>query len=378
MKRPSKIVVIAQRQIPHYRVPFLGKLRILLSKDGIDLRLITGNHYEEHLIPGDLKDAIVLPTRRIGPFLWNGFASRCKDADLVIIPQQIKQLDLFELWLRRRFQRKPNLALWGHGKNFQSSDQSGGKESIKRYLSKRVDWWFAYNDLSARVVSGMGFPAERITSVGNAIDSNSLAVMMKEVEPAEIERTKRTLKINTDQIAIYSGGLYSEKRIEFLISSAEKIRAKIDDFQLLIIGDGPERHLIEAAAHERSWIHWLGRRSGKEVMPYWAMSKVLLMPGLVGLVIVDSFALGVPIITTDYPYHSPEIDYLKHGINGLLVECGESADAYSDAVVHLMTESQSLSDLRNGALASAKDHTIEAMAFNFSEGIKKALSTPHS
>lgn len=378
MKRHSKIVVIAQRQIPHYRVPFLGKLRILLSEDGIDLRLITGNHYEEHLIPGDLKDAIVLSTRRIGPFLWNGFASRCKDADLVIIPQQIKQLDLFELWLRRRFQRKPNLALWGHGKNFQSSDQSGGKESLKRYLSKRVDWWFAYNDLSARVVSGMGFPAERITSVGNAIDSNALALMMKEVEPAEIERTKRALKINTDQIAIYSGGLYSEKRIEFLISSAEKIRTKIDDFQLLIIGDGPERHLIEAAAHERSWIHWLGRRSGKEVMPYWAMSKVLLMPGLVGLVIVDSFALGVPIITTDYPYHSPEIDYLKHGINGLLVECGESADAYSDAVVHLMTESQSLSDLRNGALASAKDHTIEAMAFNFSEGIKKALSTPHS
>jgi glycosyltransferase involved in cell wall biosynthesis len=109
-------------------------------------------------------------------------------------------------------------------------------------------------------------------------------------------------------------------------------------------------------------------------MPYWAVSKVLLMPGLVGLVIVDSFALGVPIITTEYPYHSPEIDYLKNGVNGLMIECGESPAVYADAVARLLTSPDLLSALRRGALASAADHTIEAMASNFANGIKNALA----
>ncbi len=375
MSQKSTTVVIAQRQIPHYRVPFLTKLRVLLANDGIELRLLTGDYYEEHLIPGELQGTLVLPTRHFGSFLWNGFARHCRDADLVIIPQQIKQLDLFELWLRRIWRRRPLLALWGHGKNFQSGSQGGAKESIKRYISRRVDWWFAYNDLSARIVSDLGFPRNRITSVGNAIDSKKLGSMREKLDPDSIARVRGELNLKSENVGIYSGGLYAEKRIGFLLAAADRIRAGIPDFELIVIGDGSERGLVEAAARDRSWIHLIGRRSGDEVMPHWALSKVLLMPGLVGLVIVDSFALGVPIVTTDYPYHSPEIDYLKNGINGLCVECGDSPDIYADIVIDLLRKPDQLMRLRQAALASAGEHTIEAMAANFAEGIKAALAT---
>jgi glycosyltransferase involved in cell wall biosynthesis len=374
MSRKSTTVVIAQRQIPHYRVPFLTKLRVLLANDGIELRLLTGDYYEDHLIPGELQGAQVLPTRHVGPFLWNGFTRHCRDADLVIIPQQIKQLDLFLLWLRRRFRSKPLLALWGHGKNFQAGKQGGAKELFKRFISKRVDWWFAYNDLSARVVSDLGFPSNRITSVGNAIDSKKLGLIREKLDQDNIAQVRGELNLKSENVGIYSGGLYAEKRIGFLLAAADRIRAGIPDFELIVIGDGSDRGLVEVAARDRSWIHLIGRRSGDEVIPHWALSKVLLMPGLVGLVIVDSFALGVPIVTTDYPYHSPEIDYLRNGINGMCVECGDSPDIYADTVIDLLHKPDELMRLRLAALASASEHTIEAMAANFAEGIKAALT----
>ncbi len=82
------------------------------------------------------------------------------------------------------------------------------------------------------------------------------------------------------------------------------IRRDIPDFELVVIGKGPEADFIETAAAQHEWIHFVGPKSDDEKVPYWALSKLLLMPGLVGLVVLDSFALGVPMITTDYPYHS--------------------------------------------------------------------------
>jgi L-malate glycosyltransferase len=39
----------------------------------------------------------------------------------------------------------------------------------------------------------------------------------------------------------------------------------------------------------------------------------MLMPGLVGLAVLDAFADGIPRVTTVIEYHSPEIEYLVPG-----------------------------------------------------------------
>jgi exopolysaccharide biosynthesis WecB/TagA/CpsF family protein len=45
------------------------------------------------------------------------------------------------------------------------------QEKWKQIWLTKVDWWFAYNDLSAGIVRSLGYPEERITSVQNAIDT---------------------------------------------------------------------------------------------------------------------------------------------------------------------------------------------------------------
>jgi glycosyltransferase involved in cell wall biosynthesis len=370
-----RTVAVAQRQIPHYRIPFFRALRTRLEQENVKLRLISGTAYEGHIIRTTMEEVEILPTTEIGPFLWNRFSSLTHDVDLLIIPQQIKQLDLYHLLCKRLFSKGPKIAFWGHGKDFQSAAPNGLTERLKRYLSRRVDWWFAYNDLSARVVRELGFTPARITSVVNAIDTIGLETRKESLTQSEIAAAREELGISTSNVAIFTGGLYSVKRLPFLFSAAELIRLQIPDFELIVIGDGPEKEWVTKTVAPHPWIHFLGAKNDHDKVPYWALAKLLLMPGGVGLIVLDSFALGVPMVTTDTRLHGPEIQYLQSGDNGFLVECGESTNTYADAVVGLLRDPARLHRLQAGAKASTAQYTMQQMVENFAGGVMAALET---
>jgi glycosyltransferase involved in cell wall biosynthesis len=312
--------------------------------------------------------------RKVGPFSWHHLGHLCDAADLIIVPQEIKYLRLHLLLLATRFSQC-KFAYWGHGKNFQAINSNSISERLKRFLSRHVDWWFAYNNLSAGIVRDLGFPSAKVTTVGNSIDTAALAKARADLSSDTIKATPVELGIQSQNVAVYTGGLYPNKRISFLLEAAEAIRDRVSDFELIIIGDGPDRDLAAKAASRNPWIHVVGAKNDSEKIPYWAMSKILLMPGGVGLVILDSFALGVPMVTTDTYLHGPEIDYLNDGHNGIMVACGDSSNTYAKVVVNLLRDQERLNQLRNGACASALHHDIETMVKNFSEGIVQALET---
>ena len=368
-------ILIVQEHLPAFRVPFYRRLRSVLEADSIRLDLIFAPNQRNNFLKDELDWGIQVPIRWIGPLGWQNVLSHCRDRDLVVVQQELKYAVNPVLQLRS-IAGGPPVAYWGHGRNFQAPDQEGPGFRLKRQLSRQVHWWFAYNDLCARIVRDLGYPAERITSVGNAIDTTSLQERRRSVTDSELSELAARLGVKSANVAVYTGGLYPLKRIGFLLEAAERIRAEIPDFELIVIGDGPDRPMVSEAADRHAWIHDVGPKNDHDKVPYWALSKVLLMPGGVGLVVLDSFALGVPMVTTDTRLHGPEIDYLRSGGNGLLIPCGESVEAYARGVVGLLRDEERLGRLREGALASAAEHTIEKMARNFAEGVMQALAAP--
>lgn len=368
-------VLIIQEHTPHYRQKFFNNLRDRLAARGIQLDLVHGGQTLDRVIQGSLEWSNPVRISRIGSFAWHHLAGLAKGADLVIVPQELKYLHCHFLLLKSRM-GGTRFAYWGHGRNFQASDSGSIPERIKQFLSLQVHWWFAYNDLSAEIVRDIGFPAERITSVGNTIDTRNLIQLRKSITGNDLRKVRAELKTTSSHIAVYTGGLYATKRIGFLLRSAITIRESLPDFELIVIGTGPELQQVAEASQKHPWIHVIGSKNDEEKVPYWAMASVLLMPGGVGLVILDSFALGVPMITTDTHLHGPEIDYLRNGHNGLMVLCGDSADAYAKEAVSLLRDPERLNHLRHGALESAVHHDIETMVNNFSEGIVQALESP--
>ena len=257
----------------------------------------------------------------------------------------------------------------------QSTAPNGVRERLKRWSSRRVDWWFAYANLSAKFVRETGFPADRITILNNAVDTRQMLAWRDAVSPEMIDRKRRELGLREGAVGIFVGSLYFEKRLDFLVAAARKIRSRIPYFQLLIVGDGPERERLTAETRQDHWIHWLGPRHGEEKVLLLSLAEVMLNPGLIGLSILDSFACRVPLFTTDCNLdHSPEIAYLQNEKNGIVTT--NELTTFVDAVSSALLDYRRLEILRIGCAESAPKYTIENMATRFCEGIETCLKVP--
>lgn len=368
-------VLIIQEYLPHYRQKFFALLYENLAKRGIELQLAFSPQTAANLLAGHLPWATPVPVRHWGRFAWQNVYSMVAQADLVIVQQESKYVANYLLGFRSLFTRK-KLAYWGHGKNFQSENASIVGERLKQFSSRFCDWWFAYNDLSASIVESLGFPRERITPVQNSIDTLKISETNKAVTPEHLATLRASLGIQGENIGVFTGGLYHEKRLAFLIESSILIRQLIPDFELIVIGKGPDAHIVREQAQRNPWIHYVGAKDDVEKVPYWKLSKLLLMPGLVGLVVLDSFAMGVPMVTTDYPYHSPEFFYLKDGENGIVVSPWTDPENYANRVSELFKNPQEISRLKKNAFETAQYFSAQNMAINFAQGIESALAMP--
>jgi glycosyltransferase involved in cell wall biosynthesis len=103
------------------------------------------------------------------------------------------------------------------------------------------------------------------------------------------------------------------------------------------------------------------------------LGHVFMMPGLMGLAILDAGVAGLAIATTAFPWHSPEIAYLEPEISGVKVADWENPQAYAAAVCALLSDPDRLASMAGAARAMADRYSIETMAGNFATGAMEAL-----
>lgn len=369
-------VCIVQRRLTHYRVQLFDSLKNELVDRDVSLQLLVGEgmpYEDKKRDGGQLPWAETIPTHYWlgGRLCWQPLGQRLDNVDLLIITQENKLLQNHLLMLKpRRFK----LAFWGHGANLQSDNPNGLKERFKRWTTNRVDWWFAYTEMSADLVKAAGFPRSRITVLNNAVDTAELLQQRQSVMPEETQTLRTSFGFGAGPVGVYVGSLYADKRLDFLFDAAVAIRARIPDFQLLIVGDGPKREQVKAWCAAHPWAYWAGAKFGRDKAAHMAVAQIQLNPGLVGLGILDSFVCGVPMLTTDCGIHSPEIAYLQNGLNGLMT--ANDLQDYADACVRLLQDPVGLDRLRAGCAASAREYTVENMAQRFADGIARCLETP--
>ncbi len=373
------LVTIVQSSLPHYRVPFFEALRLELGRHGVALRLIYSPPSAKEASKNDtssLSWALQVPKRvvAVGPrgLYWQPCVALLQGSDLVIVEQASKLLLNYVL-LARQALGGMKVAFWGHGRNFQRDTASRLGEMIKRRTSRWPHWWFAYTEGSAELVRRLPYSPDRITVVQNAIDTSALQSRHRLTSEEELTALRRLLGIESRNVAIFVGGLYAEKRISFLLEAAHILRLHVPDFELIVIGAGPDQEMVEAAAREQRWIHYHGARLGSDKVPYFCLARVMLLPGLVGLGILDSFALETPLVTVDLSIHSPEIEYLHHGENGLMLGSTTTPARYATAVANLLSDQAYLQQLRGGCRAAAAVYTLDAMVGRFAQGVLAAL-----
>lgn len=366
--------------LKQYRLPLFELMGQLLVEQGHELRVVCGSPPLHEQSKGDnvlssnryckvenslwlLKGKLHFLHHALSHILW---------ADFVITEQANKHIHNYFLIIFKLIGVK-HFAYWGHGQNRQG-DPNSLREKVKKKLSTQCDWWFAYTHGVANYVATLGYPITKITVLNNSIDTSEFKQLLSTLTFEKIAWFKQQLAIDDNaRIGLFCGSLYDDKKLDFLLNSALIIHQKNPQFVLLVVGNGKDRSLVEAYAKRYSFIKYLGPLFGEQKSLAFKSAELFLCPGLVGLAILDAFIAALPLFTSDIPNHSPEIEYLQHGFNGVMTAPFENE--YAQAVVDILNAPDKLAQFRNNALASGSKFSIENMAQNFVDGIKTYFKT---
>ena len=98
---------------------------------------------------------------------------------------------------------------------------------------------------------------------------------------------------------------------------------------LLLVGDGPERPVLEATSSDRNLsVRFLGPCYDEETLAGLFMAAdVTVAPGNVGLTAIHSLGYGTPVIThNDWEHQGPEWEAIEPGSTGAFFQYGDSKD----------------------------------------------------
>ncbi len=373
---PEVLAIVAN--VKQYRAVFYTQLASRLSAAGIQLRVAFSESHGTEALKGDsieLPPPLGLKVPR-----WYWLAGRLllqrvplaalRRADLIIIVQSNGYLLNYLLLLASRLGLK-RVAYWGHGYNHQARPGAFAERFRRRFVGLS-DWWFSYTQRTADYLLQNGVAAERITVINNAIDTAAFAAQVAAVTPEEIQLLRSDLALPQQaRVGLYCGSLYGHKHMPFLLDACAQIHARLPEFVLAVAGAGPSADLLREASGRLPWLRYLGPQFGHTKAVLFRSAELFLNPGLVGLAILDSFAAGLPFITSDLPIHSPEIAYLEPGINGLVAPY--AAGPWADAVIGLLQDENRLAAMGRAAHLASRKYTVEKMADNVAQGIERCL-----
>jgi L-malate glycosyltransferase len=376
----TKRVLIIEEQIKRYRQPFFRRLHTELCKEDVQLRVVYSLTAPCEALK---RDNCELP-REFGVKIkgrWMGkrrlfFQPAFREvaaADLVVIDHANRFL-LNHLLLPLSLLKLKKAAFWGLGENIQA-DRSRFSEWYKERTLNWVDWWFAYTEGTARYLQEHGVPAEKITAVQNSVDTRGIQISVKNLSPNARVALRAKLGLRPSMpVGIFVGMLHKVKSVPFLIQAGELIRQSVPEFQLIVVGGGPDEQTIQQNAAHHRWVHFVGPKFGHQKSRFLAIADLFLLPGRAGLAVLDGFAAGLPLVATRLSIHGPEMEYLEEGRNGLMT--APDAEAYAQAVTTLLSNPKELQLLREGAAKSAEKYSMEVMVENFKRGIMQCLSQP--
>lgn len=370
----QRSVIVVQPYLAEYRRAFFDGVAERLAADGTNFELVVGRPLGRQAARGDQANlpeyARAVPTWRISiadrSVRWKRVPLR--GADLVISELGSGVAENYPMAVSGRVR----FAAFGHGyAAVTPPNRIDG--ALERWQIRRACHLFAYTESGRDAMVRAGADPGSVTVVRNTIDADALEQHRRTVTEHERAELRRRSGLADDAVvAAFIGGLDGSKRLDELFDVAEAVARRQPRFVLVVAGDGVERSEVERRCAEAPWLRYVGRVDdrGKAILA--SISSILLNPGRVGLVAVDSFVLGLPIVTTNWALHAPEFDYLEHGRTAIVAD--DDVASVTEAVVCLLDDRERLDLMSKACRSEWPSHRIDDMIGRFCDGIDRALS----
>ncbi|MFZ5790039.1 MAG: glycosyltransferase family 4 protein [Pseudomonadota bacterium] len=382
-----KIAVLHQGFVPTYRARFFEQLNQRSASRYVVFHGDPPKGSGWQAAPGPLRFPNVrVVNREIQVLRWRAIYQPVvrqilsDGYDAVVMGHELKFLSNLLLAARARQRGKP-VIFWGFGYHakvgvgFQAnaSDLMFGVVSrLKDMLARQADGYLAYTESGAVNLRRIGMPEHKIWVVRNTIDIEEQAALHEKYRGADLAALRAELGLRPDSVVLlYIGRLLPAKQVELLIETIHRINAQRlcrRPVELLIIGDGPAADALRARAVDMPSVRFLGAIYDQDrVARIMRVAAAMVIPGFVGLAVNHAFAQGLPVITRDHALHSPEIEYLQDGENGLIVP--GDLDAFAGALADFADSPDLQARLAAGALGSREELRLDYMVSRFDEAV---------
>jgi glycosyltransferase involved in cell wall biosynthesis len=304
------------------------------------------------------------------------------DFDALVIGHEVKYLANLLLLLQFRLRGKPVL-LWGFGRNLDIDAKSrsclGARVGrliahLQRGMMFAATDFMAYTDSGAEHAAAAGMGRERIAVLNNTIDISEEIAAHARAQAVDRRMLRQKFGIAPESVVLlYVGRLTSGKKVDRLVEAARAVRSRHGaPVEVVVVGGGPEEARLIALAGGEGWCHFLGPIHATEPLSrLFRISDALVIPGYVGLAVNHAFAHGVPVITCQSDVHSPEIDYVVHDQNGLIVA---SLEDLGEGIRGFAQSPDLRTRLAAGALATREKLDLQRMVEAFDGGVARAIA----
>jgi len=159
----------------------------------------------------------------------------------------------------------------------------------------------------------------------------------------------------------YTGRHGHEKRLGDILEACERLDREVT---VVFGGDGPAREELETEASSRGLdVRLLGFLDREELPQFYATLDAFLFPSPVetqGLVALESFACGTPVVAVDSGALS---DTVEDGVTGYHYDEGD-VDGFATAIVRALDQRERL---REGCLAKREEMSVESSVNELAE-----------
>jgi len=178
-------------------------------------------------------------------------------------------------------------------------------------------------------------------------------------------------------VVLYVGRLAAEKNLDLLAGSFGAVQAKCPAARLVVVGDGPLRHALEAQLPQA---HFAGQRHGADLAAHYASADLFLFPSLTetfGNVVPEAMASGLAVVAFDC---AAAAQLIEPGLSGELIAC-DNKPQFERSAVALAGSRAAREAMGRRARIRASAHGWSAVIGAFEQVLRRAAdgrrSEPH-
>lgn len=189
-----------------------------------------------------------------------------------------------------------------------------------------------------------------------------------DIERIENRASEKNIKFDIPTI-ISVGRLDKNKNHKILIESCCKLKEKIKEFQVVIIGEGEEREALEKLIKElkvEKYVKLYGYKSNP--YPYIKCASIFVMTSFsegFPTVVAEAMALKTPVIMTKV---SGSEELTQNGKCGILIE--RNSEAITEAILKVLSENSNINVVVNKAYENINKYSLKRQASEFEKIFK--------